>query len=91
MKIKFDNGSEINIIDTDEPFRSEVNNQRLIDYVDSVSPYNSSSYNLWKDMDWTRITSWLGGQIEHMKAEGLTEDEIIEELSKYCEVRKVDE
>ena len=82
MKIKFDNGSEISTIDTDEPFRSEVNNQALIDCINSVSPYNSQDYNIWKDMYWTWITSWLGGQIEEMESRELTEDEMNEKLSK---------
>ena len=44
MKIKFNNGSEINSIDTDEPFRSEVNNQRLANFISSITDYNCPQF-----------------------------------------------
>ena len=82
MNIKFDNGSEINTIDTEEPFRSEINNSRLIDFVDSVEATTN------KDYEWAK--SWIIGMIEEMKDNNDTEYEIIEKLKEYGEVKVIE-
>lgn len=40
-----------------------------------------------REDDWTWLSSWIGGMIEKWKEQGYTEEQIIEELSKYGNVK----
>lgn len=39
---------------------------------------------------WTWLSNWLGGIIKDMQNEGYTEEQIIEELSKYGDVKFIE-
>ena len=43
-----------------------------------------------ESLDWTWLSSWIGGMIEKWKSGGYTEEQIIEELSKYGDVKRIE-
>jgi len=45
----------------------------------------------WETLDWSWIVEWIDGMIEKWKSKGLTEQQIIEELSKYGDVKVFEE
>ena len=49
---------------------------------------------LWKNYDWSRASSWtsewIHSMVKNMEDEGKSVEEIIEELSKYGEVKVVE-
>ena len=42
-----------------------------------------------REDDWTWLSSWIGGMIEKWKSEGLSEEQIIEELKKYGDIKEI--
>ena len=51
---------------------------------------NKEDEEYWKSQDWTWLSSWIGGMIEKWKSKGLTEQQIIEELKKYGDVKEIE-
>ena len=43
-----------------------------------------------REDDWTWVSSWIGGMIKELEEQGHTEEQIVEELSKYGEVKVVE-
>ena len=52
---------------------------------------NKEEEEYLKSLDWTWLSNWLGGIIKYMQNEGYTEEQIIEELSKYGDVKVFEE
>ena len=50
---------------------------------------NKEDEEYWKSQDWTWLSSWIGGMIKKWELEGLSEEQIIEELRKYGEVKEI--
>ena len=45
---------------------------------------------LWKNQDWSWTSEWVHSMVKRMEDEGKSVEEIIEELSKYGEVKVVE-
>ena len=45
----------------------------------------------WKTLDWSWIVEWIEGMVKNMESKGYTEEQIIEELSKYGDVKVFEE
>ena len=45
---------------------------------------------LWSSHDWSRVSEQICSMVKNMEDEGKSVEEIIEELSKYGEVKVVD-
>ena len=43
-----------------------------------------------REDDWTWVSSWIGRMIEEWEEQGYTEEQIIEELSKYGDVKRIE-
>lgn len=43
-----------------------------------------------RENDWTLVSSWIGGMIKELEEKGHTEEQIVEELSKYVSVKFID-
>ena len=43
-----------------------------------------------KSQDWAWLSNWFGGMIKDMQNEGYTEEQVIEELGKYGDVRTIE-
>lgn len=46
---------------------------------------------LWKNQDWNWMYAWVHSMVKRMEDEGKSVEEIIEELSKYGEIKVVEE
>lgn len=44
----------------------------------------------WEALDWSWVVEWIGGMIEKWKSKGLSEEQIIAELSKYGDVKTIE-
>ena len=45
---------------------------------------------LSREDDWKWLSSWIGGIIKELEEQGYTEEQIIEELSKYGDVKFIE-
>ena len=45
---------------------------------------------LWKNQDWSWTSEWIHSMVKNMEDEGKSVEEIIEELSKYGEIKVVE-
>ena len=52
---------------------------------------NKEEEEYWKSLDWSWINEWIDGMIEKWKSKGLTEQQIIEELKKYGDIKVFEE
>lgn len=43
----------------------------------------------YKSLDWSWLSSWIGGMIKNWEEQGLTEEQIIEELKKYGDAKEI--
>ena len=43
----------------------------------------------WEPLDWSWTIEWIRGMIEKWKLKGLTEEQIIEELKKFGDVKEI--
>lgn len=67
-------------INSQEWYKYEVIHER-VKYKRDISYF--------RQQDWTFLSSWIGGIIKKWESEGLTEEQIIEKLKKYGEVKEI--